>query len=575
MLLIIRQYLALLKESEELDAILPNLLLTMGIEPIILPQIGVRQNGTDIAAIGSLDGGPKSLFVFVVKRGDIGRTDWDSGPQSVRQTLNEVKDVVLNSSLAAKYKSLPKHIILCTGGMLKQTVENQWHGYIQNNQITNKLCYDFWGGDQLAPLIESQLFSEHVLPDRFQNKFRKVLALVSDPDNSLQDYYDILKELMLDLDFANQSDAVIQKKVIKALRTINICQNIIFVWAKNEGNLKPAILCSERTILNGWEFVRKNKLLENKAVMTAYFEVHASLMKIYLTYFRKVEKHCHTKDGFIGYGHHFIQECSSIFEHLGFLNTAAVLVQQYAAHHKEPEPYIRLFTDISVAIEAFIKNHGATSTPCFDGHINEISTSILILASHNRITSINNWIANIVDKSLFAYHVLERHFPISTDSFDDLLSLNVEGKKNKKELFQLSTLYPVLAEWCVALDLPDVYERVRNEMAADEISCTLQIWYPDEKTDEYLYTENAAHSSGAMNAPMKLDPSFDVMKERINGAQIRTIPISEFSSVNYGMFYMPLVASRHFRTPVLPYYWQEKILKEHEDNSPENEEDCS
>ena len=52
MKLIIREYLSLLKESNELDRLLPDLLLMMGIEPISHAQVGVRQYGVDLAAVG-------------------------------------------------------------------------------------------------------------------------------------------------------------------------------------------------------------------------------------------------------------------------------------------------------------------------------------------------------------------------------------------------------------------------------------------------------------------------------------------------------------------------------------------
>ena len=94
MKLALKQYLSSLKESKELDSIFPDLLSTMNIVVISRPQIGVRQNGVDLAAVGrDLDTMEKMLFLFIIKCGNIGRKDWDSGLQSIRQTLNEIKDI--------------------------------------------------------------------------------------------------------------------------------------------------------------------------------------------------------------------------------------------------------------------------------------------------------------------------------------------------------------------------------------------------------------------------------------------------------------------------------------------------
>ena len=48
--LVIAEYLRTLKERNELDRLLPDLLVEMGYVPISRPQTGNRQFGVDIAA---------------------------------------------------------------------------------------------------------------------------------------------------------------------------------------------------------------------------------------------------------------------------------------------------------------------------------------------------------------------------------------------------------------------------------------------------------------------------------------------------------------------------------------------
>ncbi|WP_368571242.1 hypothetical protein [Acinetobacter haemolyticus] len=52
MKLILKEYLRSLKERNELDALLPDLLTEMGMIVTSLPQRGTRQNGVDIMAVG-------------------------------------------------------------------------------------------------------------------------------------------------------------------------------------------------------------------------------------------------------------------------------------------------------------------------------------------------------------------------------------------------------------------------------------------------------------------------------------------------------------------------------------------
>jgi hypothetical protein len=131
--LIIQEYLSQLKESKELDKLLPDLLSAMKFVPITIPQLGVRQYGVDISAEYIDDKKNKILYLFIIKQGDIGRNDWDSSPQSVRQSLDEIKDVYLTKFLSVEHKNITKKIILCTSGVLKQETEENWKGYIDKN----------------------------------------------------------------------------------------------------------------------------------------------------------------------------------------------------------------------------------------------------------------------------------------------------------------------------------------------------------------------------------------------------------------------------------------------------------
>lgn len=59
MKLILKQYLASLKERAELDAVLPDLLSSMGMNVFISPTRGVKEYGVDMAAIGKVNGEEK------------------------------------------------------------------------------------------------------------------------------------------------------------------------------------------------------------------------------------------------------------------------------------------------------------------------------------------------------------------------------------------------------------------------------------------------------------------------------------------------------------------------------------
>lgn len=559
MQLILKQYLSLLRESQELDILLPDLLLSMGIDPISRAQTGPRQYGVDVAAVGNDDQGVKTFFIFTIKQGDIGRKDWDDGtPQSVRASLVEIEDVYISTHIENKYKDLPKKIVVCTGGEKKQEITQNWSQFVNKNQIPGKLTYDFWGGDTLALLIEKYLFSEAIIPAELQSSLRKTLALLGNTDYSLDDYQKILDALLRDTAYGDLKKVNALKKFHKTIRTINLCQNIIFKWAGDEGNLSPAIDCSERTILKVWGFIRKHDLCENKKVIRMFYELYQTLYRVYVEYLNKVQGHAHVRDGFCGYGQDHIQENLNLFRQLGLISTTGLICLFNALATKD-QSQIESTQNVAISLKAFIDNHKGVACPVYDGHIIEISEAIFFLGSVGEAGFVSEWISSMLNHIVFAYHSMHKYFPIQTDSFDDLTALNISGSIEKEKLFKISTLLPTLAYWSVALGLAESYFEIKRVVAQYFPDCDLQVWYPDAETDKHLYDMNAS-GTGAMDAPIELPDSIEELKKRVGQIQKNTISLSEISAISSGFPVIPILASRHYRTPFIPVYWQSLIL---------------
>ncbi|MBF8982719.1 hypothetical protein IZY60_04110 [Lutibacter sp. B2] len=562
MKLIIREYLSLLKESKELDRVLPDLLLAMGIEPISYPQIGVRQYGVDVAAVGKDEFGIVLLYLFTIKQGDIGRADWDGNNQSVRPSLDEILDVYIESHIPLEYKDLPKKIVLCTGGALRQEIQQNWRGYVKRNRIEDIQEYEFWGGDKLAILIEKYMFNEQIIPKEFKSKMRKTLALLGDSDHDLNDFYNIIKEFLVDVKYENINRQATKKKIKKKLMTVHLCLNIIWFWARSENNIKPAMLAAERTVLNIWEFMRTNNLLENNNVRLIFDKIYESFLNIYNEYFDKIDQFCYQEESLSANERYYILNCLNVFEVLGNISLFG-LGLHYRCKKGDTQEFDRV-KKIVDSLKNFINNHLAICAPCYDGHITEISQAIYLLQAYGEKELINWWIVQIVEHMKFAYVNLGKYFPIQSDSFDDLVALNNSNRLEKEKLFELSTLIPTLAQWCIALGLYETYHLIRESVVKFFKDCSLQIWYPDRSTDEYMYTINAAYKTGAMDAPMILKESIDDMLETVRRVQKNTIDINELSSVKHGYKLLPIIASKHYRMPMIPWYWQSIVLNQDE-----------
>ncbi|GAB61820.1 MAG: hypothetical protein DWB56_07930 [Candidatus Jettenia sp.] len=555
MKLIIREYLEMLKESKGLDALIPDLLLAMDIQPLSKAQIGVRQYGVDIKAVGKDEDGIKKVFLIIVKQGNIGRSDWDNNEQSIRPTLNEIKDIYLVSHIEKEYEDLTKKIILCTNGNLKQEVELNWKGYKERSSIPNKLEYDFWNGDKLSILIEKYFFDEFLFPNEIRVNIRKSIALLGEEDYNPKYFYNLLDRILFNSDFSEEKTHSIQKKRNKAFRLINLCLHVLFYWAKDSDNLKPALFVSERTILLCWEHLRKFNLTQDEKYLDYYFKIYKTFLKIANEYFLKIQANCHTLDGLSGYGTHFIEESLLIFEQIGILSIIGIVSLQISIHEQDESLKSYINTIVSSLI-ALIKNNQASNSPCYDSHSIDICLAIYLLSLAGHKQFIENWIKDIISHIASSYHYVGKYFPVSTDSFDDLVSLNISNKINKEKLMGLSTLLPILAQWCVCLDLKEAYNYIKRTIKDAFLFVNLQLWYPDEETDNYLYKTNAAYQSGSTEVRIELPDSLEELKNKFQKVQVNTIEPNKISSLRSGIPALDLIASRHFRTPVMPFYWQ-------------------
>jgi len=155
----------------------------------------------------------------------------------------------------------------------------------------------------------------------------------------------------------------------------------------------------------------------------------------------------------------------------------------------------------------------------------------------------------------FAYK-LKKSFPIASNSYDDLVDMVAGDAGSPEKLMELSTLLPMLAEWCAIFNLPDTYGKLRRAIETVFKGTCLQLWYPDEKTDDCLYKTNASRNSGTTEAPICLPESLEQLKKRMHRLQSHALAPTEISCVRQGFASIALVASRHFRTAVLPFFWQ-------------------
>lgn len=234
MKLILAHYLRTLRERDEFDRLLPELLIEMGYVPLAKPQTGVRQFGVDFAAVGqSAEDGINEILLFVIKQGDIGRNEWQGDPKtSVYPSLVEVLDVYLNTHIAPNYAQFRKVVIVATTGDFKQDIQLNWNGFVESNKT--RASFQFWSGDHVAGLLERNLLNENLFAAQDRLDLRKALALAGDRDYAFADLLKVFRrQLGLDINGVLSDVPIEKKQLIKAIRRVNLATQICARWAQD------------------------------------------------------------------------------------------------------------------------------------------------------------------------------------------------------------------------------------------------------------------------------------------------------------------------------------------------------
>lgn len=558
MKLILSQYLRTLKERDEFDRLLPDLLLTMGYVPISKPQTGVRQFGVDLAVVGvSPEDGIRELLLLTIKRGDIGRPDWDSGPQSVRQSLNEILDVYLKTHVEPAHEGLRKRIVLATTGDLKQDTQISWDGYTKENAARAE--FSFWGGDQTSVLIEQHMLNEHIFDSEDRTHLRKSLALAGELDYDQKDLHRLFRrQLSLGDNGELLQQSAHPRDLVKALRVVNLSAQIFSKWSEDEGNLKQALIASERAMLWSWHRVQ----LENADRRSQYYPEINELWRAYNAvahrYFEKLQGHMYVQDGLSGYCRESSEFSLVVFEQIGLLATIG-LCQVLVNSDNEEQHLANLqnATVVADALASLLINNPVSGSPRLDGNVIDIVQGLLLLVLTGHVSQAQDWLVELVKRTDYTFKC-KRNFPVCTDSTDDLIELTVFGDEElHTRLMKMSWLLPTLAGWSVILGRDDLYDMLAKNTKADYPEICLQLWHPTQDIIKHLYFWSAQYHCGESEAPIILPDTSDAFRDMMKAVlgSDRHNVVDKSPALLAEIAALDLVASRHFRTPVAPSFW--------------------
>jgi len=561
MKLILKQYLASLKERSELDAVLPDLLSNMGMNVFIYPTRGFKEYGVDIAAVGRVNGGEEKVYLFSVKSGNLTRETWSgASSQSLLPSLNEIMYGFIPSRIPPEHNTKPIVICLCFGGDINSGIRQEVAGFETIN-TKGSLSFEEWNGDKLADLIQVHLLKEELLPRSSQALLRKSLALLEEPESSTKHFSHLVNTILF--------DAVDAGKTASSITRLNMCLWVQFSWCRDSGNLESSYLSAEHAVLLAWDKAKEHYTGRNKAS-----KAFDSLLNTYLKITDEYVDHCILPYVELKHAlsHAVHSPCSidvniKIFDVLGRLSVKGhwvleALSKSYAANPPvdrvcgEQEVLSNRLNSITEAIKYLIDNNPMLQSPYKDSQAIDIGLALSLLSSNSKHDEfVKSWLTATVSMCIYTFNT-NGMYPTVLSSYEQLLEHKHKDKADdsyKHKVTNGSVLYPLLTVFCALYKMDEDCRELESFTNEKLGHSTLQYWYPNQYSEEQMYTNSDMHGSASAKFPM----GGDLVLKHIASECQNSGAFTEMSAVVQGKTSLVLTACRSYRYPV-PFH----ILKD-------------
>lgn len=555
MKLIIREYLASLRERDELDALLPDLLSQMGLDVFSKPGVGGRQYGVDVAAVGRLEGGDETVYLFSVKSGDLGRADWNGGSvQALRPSLDDILDTYIPTHLPVEHKDKPIEICLCFGGNIKENVRLSVTTYTDKH-TTENIKFSEWNGEKLANYIEGYLLREELLPDNCRPLLRKSLALLDEPQASYGHFSRLIRTIS-NVDHKKQVDT------LTAIRQLYISLWILYAWCRDQDNLESAYLASEIAALHAWDISKphfgKNKKLDREILetLTAILNLHIQITSDFVeTKILPYTDKLHALSSGVA------PSCAvdvnlKLFDILGRIALSGIWSYLFLLRIENSEENSELISNarnrykkIQDALLQLLVNNPVLFSPYKDDQAIDITIAAWFLSlDGNQHSNLNSWLSNMMDN---AYHLLSIKgcYPCNLQNYYEL----IDHPKNSKdgyfeEVTAGSVLYTTVALYSALLNFGDLYSLVQRIKTDFLEHCNFQVWYPDKTSEEHFYKNTKNH--GATFSHVSIDDDKKTFLNTLFKECDELPDFNQLSAITMQQWPLIMVACRHYRVPV-------------------------
>lgn len=549
MKLILKEYLRSLKERNELDALLPDLLTEMGMIVTSLPQRGTRQNGVDIMAVGKNTNQEDTVFLFSVKDGDLNRTHWNGeSDQALRPSIEEIIDVYIPNRIPQEHKNKKVVICLCFGGNILEQVRENVSSYTSQN-TTEHISFEEWNGDKIAELIIQHLLKEALLPVGFREELRRSIAMIEEPEASIQYFHSLLK--LIEKSELNN---------LRKIRLINLCLWVLYSWSRNLNNLESIYQCSEKALFISWLIIKdiypKNNK-EAKEIKKSFENIVKVYRQITENYVDKFKSFCDKKYA-ISANSHYGSHVNTSIKLFDILSRFSVYVYWlYSDIQNENDKDLKqksidkLCNHLDV-LQSLILNNGILFTPLKDSQIIEISLFILAFNLSNEeehIEFLKLYVTNLINALKTSYGI-NYLYPVIYEDFDKLLNHSSQHDDSYfKEATSGSLMLPTLALISAIFEDESSFKIIQEIQKVKLSHCNLQFWFPRENS-ENIMLRSPERLHGACWSSVPIQKNMPEFLKEVQTMLSKNEHLKNFSLLENNLDPILLVACRHYRQPI-------------------------
>lgn len=473
--IILREYLESLTERDELNRIFAILLEALNFNILTKPSenIGIKEYGKDIVAIGLDEDGIKKKFYFELKGGaDRNITDRNfNGKDGIAESLNEATYVSFISAYP-KFDELPLKIVIVHNGIVDGKVKDVFEGQLKSLSKNHKdKEYDRWGIDRLSKLFSHNLFSKYLLTDANTTKlFNRVIINLNSTEKVVPEFSNLIG-ILLDSASAKDFKKQLSRLQKMKLQSVRLIAFMIYNESKNEyDNLEIAKRYLTSLVVQYWGWILNNKLEENRSIIKNFkncLDIYYNVLNEY--YLKTLPFASGENDGlaFMSAGRYEqVGYTIRTFEYLQYLHITVKLNLFF-----EKENSNETFRDLLINV---LQKNKVVARPLIDIHSIPICLNLIYLIELDDLESARNYLTEIC-YSLYEIWKYHGRIPDANNSIDNVIKFVVEREKPYFYSDSTSLLINLILEFVYILDMEELFGLIKKLVTESEIKLGLFI----------------------------------------------------------------------------------------------------